>query len=156
MPKKFYALKAEVAGGVGPKTIFIDPRARPPLIEKFNYEFFGWSGDPILETVCSYIVTEPVRDRILAFNATGVSFGEVEVSKSGEFMDLYPSRELPPFVWLQMTGRAGDDISYYDHALVLSEPVLDILLDCGMSHGKFVELERWKGSRKKSSLRTRK
>jgi hypothetical protein len=156
MSKQFYAIKPEVAGGAGPNTVFIDPRARPPLIEKFNYEFYGWLGDPILVTVCTFIVTEPVRDSLLAINATGVSFAHVEVSKSGEFQDLYPGRNLPPFVWMQVTGRSGDDLSYTsDHALVVSESVLDILLKCGMSYGKFVELERWKG-RRNSDLRTRK
>ena len=146
---RHYVLKPEVAGGAGPNTIFIDPGARPPSISKFNYEFDGWLGDPILETVCSYIVTRTLSDSIAAIHPTGVSFGTVEVSKSGEFEDLYPARDLPEFVWLQVTGTPGqDDFGYTTsngHCIVVSERILDLLLASGMAYGKFVELEDWKG-----------
>lgn len=77
---RYYVLEPEVAGNFGKHTIFVDQKARPPLVERFHYEFNIWLGDPILEAICCYIVTEPVRDKILSLDATGVSFGPVEVS----------------------------------------------------------------------------
>lgn len=153
---EYYALKPEVAGGAGPNTIFIDPAARPPLISKLNYQFDGWLGDPILETVCSYIVTNQLRDRIASIHATGVSFAPVEVSKSREYEDLNPNRELPEFVWLKVTGEAGqDDFGYTNsngHCIVVSERILDLLIEMGLHHCDLVELENWKG-RKANNFR---
>jgi len=133
---KYYTLDPEVAGGFGPNSILDDPCTRPPRITHFNYEFAGWLGDPLLEAVACFIVTEPLKDRIAALHPTGVSFGTVEVSKSGEFEDLHPGRQLPIFVWLQVTGEAGEDDFGLSamHNLVVSERVLEVLRQEGMSH----------------------
>jgi hypothetical protein len=133
---KYYILEPEVAGGFGPKSILEDPAARPPRVRHFNYEFDGWLGDPLLETIACFIVTKSLEDKIAAMNATGFSFGLVEVSKSGEFKDFYPGRQLPAFTWLQVTGEAGkDDFGLsFKHSLVVSQRILDILREEGMSH----------------------
>jgi len=145
---KYFVLQPEVAGGTGPKTVFIDRCAGPPIIAHLNYQFDGWLGDPILETVSSFIVTEPVKERLELVKASGMSFAPVEVSKSGEFEDLHPNRELPPFVWLQVHGQAGqDDFGYTsEHVLVVSERILDILKEFGMSNRE-TRLEDWKDRR---------
>ncbi len=144
---RYFVLQPEVAGGTGPKTVFIDRCARPPVMSHFNYQFDGWLGDPILETIGNIIVTEPIKDRLTRLKASGASFAAVEVSKSSEFEDLYPGRELPPFVWLQVYGHAGqDDFSYTsDHVLMVSERILDVLRESGMSNCTIVGLEDWKG-----------
>jgi len=144
---KYFVLQPEVAGGTGPKTVFIDRCASPPAIAHLNYQFDGWLGDPILETVRSFIVTEPLKERLELVNASGISFAPVEVSKSGEFEDIYPNRDLPLFVWLQVHGQAGqDDFGYKpDHVLVVSERILDILKESGMSNCDTTRLEDWKG-----------
>lgn len=128
-------LEPEVAGGFGPGSV-LDHRLRPPRVEKFNYEFDVWLGDPLLEAVSCFIVTEDLGDKILAIRATGVAFGDVEISKSGEFEDLYGNRQLPKFVWLQVTGRAGQDDFGLSrtHCLVVSEGILFLLKEEGMSH----------------------
>lgn len=138
---KYYTLEPEVAGGFGPNSILEDPSARPPRITRFNYEFAGWLGDPLLEAVACFIVTEPLKDKIAALHPTGVSFGTVEVSKSGEFEDLHPGRQLPNFVWLQITGKAGEDDFGLSvrHSLVVSERVLEVLRQEGMSHCAIAE-----------------
>lgn len=148
----YYVLKPEVAGGFGRDTIFGDRTARPPVIKRLHYEFRGWLGDPLLTAVACYIVTNKVRDKLVKMGATGVSFAEVEISTSDEFNEwqlLHPGRSLPPFVWLQITGTAGsDDFGYTTsngHCMVVSERVLDLLINCGMTHCKMVELEDWKG-----------
>jgi hypothetical protein len=148
---KYYALVPEAAGRFGPNTVFVDKIARPPLVEKFHYEFDGWLGDSLVETIGCYIVTEPLRDKIASANPTGVRFAEVEVSKSGEFIRRYPERALPHFVWLQITGVAGqDDFGYtitHGNAIVVSSRILDIMSGLGISHSAVVELENWKGGR---------
>lgn len=133
---KYYALEPEAPGGFGPSSVFFDVRARPPRIAKFNYEFDIWPRDPLVEAVASYIVTESLKERIAALRPTGVSFGPVEVSKSGQFEDRYPGYELPRFSWLQVTGSAGEDDFGFSagHSLVVSERILYLLKMEGLSH----------------------
>lgn len=137
---RYYLLEPEVAGGFGPRSVFLDVKARPPRVSKFNYEFDVWPGDPLLEAVGCYVVTEPLEDKIAAMHPTGVSFATVEVSKSGEFEDRYPSRELPRFVWLQVTGKAGqDDFGLSRTRLVVSERILNVLKESGVTHCDIAE-----------------
>jgi len=132
----FYTLEPEVAGGFGPNTVLDDPSARPPKVRHFNYEFSGWLGDPILETVACFIVTESLKQQIAILNPTGVSFGTVEISKADEFEEMYPGLLIPEFVWLQVTGRAGihDFGLSSNHSLVVSQRILDIFRGAGLSH----------------------
>jgi hypothetical protein len=147
----YFVLVPEVAGRFGANTVFVDEVARPPLVEKLHYEFDGWLGDPIVETIGCYIVTEPLRDRISALNPTGVRFAEVEVSRSDEFVGRHPDRTLPPFAWLQITGVAGqDDFGYtttHGASIVVSSRILDILSAFGMPHCAVVELGNWRGGK---------
>lgn len=145
---KYFQLEPEAPGGFGPNSVFSDVRSRPPLIQKFNYEFDIWPRDPLVEAVASYIVTEALRDKIAALHPTGVSFGPVEISKSGQFEDRYPNRELPKFVWLQITGNAGqaDFGLSTTHSLVVSERILNILKEAGMSHSDIAAFDGWKSS----------
>jgi len=133
---EYYKLYPEVAGGFGENAVLADPHARPPLVTRFHYEFYGWSGDPLLTTVVCFIVVESLKKNILALEATGVTFGDVEVSTSEEFEELYPNVKLPKFVWLRVSGKAGkDDFGLSsDHRLVVSQRILDLLKDAGMSH----------------------
>jgi hypothetical protein len=147
----YYALVPEAAGQFGPNTVFVDKIARPPLVEKFHYEFNGWLGDPLVETIGCYIVTKPLRDKITSVNPSGVRFEEVEVSKSEEFVRRDPGRTLPPFVWLQITGVGGqDDFGYtitHGRSIVVSSRILDIMSGVGIPHCAVVELENWKGGK---------
>src|SRR5579862_3690337 len=123
---KYYTLEPEVAGGFGAKSI-LNTAVRPPSVTKFHYEFNVWLGDPLLEAVGCFIVTEALKERIQAMNATGVSFSTVEVSKSGQFEDLHPNCQLPKFVWLQVTGKPGiEDFGLSSkHSMVVSERILN-------------------------------
>ena len=137
---KYYALEPEAPGGFGPNSVFFDVKARPPRIAKFNYEFDIWPRDPLVEAVACYVVTENLKEQIAALHPTGVSFGPVEISKSGQFEDRYPNYELPKFVWLQVTGNAGQDDFGFSatHSLVVSERILNVLKAAGMSHSDIV------------------
>ena len=131
----YFVLEPEVAGNFGPATAG-DLRATPPLIEKFNYEFDTWLGDPLLEALCTFIVTDRLKERLIEAHASGIAFGDVEVTKSGEFLDLYGDRPLPAFSWLQIIGRAGKDdfgLSSSGH-LVVSERMMNLLNAFGLKY----------------------
>ena len=124
----YFVLEPEVAGDFGPGTTG-DLRARPPQVQKFNYEFDTWPYDPLLEALGTFIVTDRLRQRLIEAHATGVAFGDVEVTKSGLYLDLYGDRPLPALSWLQITGRAGEDdfaLSSSGH-LMISERMMNLL-----------------------------
>ena len=131
----YFELEPEVAGTLGPATTG-DLRARPPQVEKFNYEFDVWPGDPLLEALSTFIVTDRLKDRLIELGASGVAFGDVEVTKSGIFLDMNGDRPLPAFSWLQITGRVGIDdfgLSSSRH-LVVSERIMDLLKAFGSKY----------------------
>ncbi|HEY2707880.1 MAG TPA: hypothetical protein VGI95_07480 [Caulobacteraceae bacterium] len=57
-----FTLRPKVAGGFGPDTVG-DLQSRPPKLVEFNYEFDVWLGDPLLEAVSNFVVTDPLRDK---------------------------------------------------------------------------------------------
>jgi hypothetical protein len=91
----YFELEPEAAGMFGPATRG-DLRARPPLIEKFNYEFDTWLGDPIPEAISTFIVTDGLKEALVETHASRVAFGDVEVTKSGIYLDLYGDDLSPP------------------------------------------------------------
>jgi hypothetical protein len=137
---KYYVLEPEVAGGIGKNTL-LDRSVHPPIPIKFNYEFSGWLGDSLLETVASFIVTKSLGEQIKISKLTGVIFGEVEISKDGQFEDHYPNRELPEFIWLQIKGVAGvDDFGLSTkHLLVVSQAALTVLQREQLNHCEIAE-----------------
>ncbi len=54
-------------------------------------------------------MTEQLRKGIESEGLTGVNFDEVLVSKSENFLDLYPNRELPNFFWAKINGEPNKD-----------------------------------------------
>ena len=138
----YFVLEPEVAGGFGPTTTG-DLRARPPRIEKFNYEFDTWLGDPLLEALSTFIVTDDLKEALILAHASGVTFGDVEVTKAGIFLDLYGDRPLPAFSWLQITGRAGtDDFGLSSsRRLIVSERIMNLLNAFGLSHCEVSEYD---------------
>ena len=138
----YFELEPEVAGGFGPATTG-DLRARPPQVEKFNYEFDVWPGDPLLEALSTFIVTNRLKDRLIEVRASGVAFGDVEVTKSGIFLDMNGDRPLPAFSWLQITGRAGkDDFGLSSsRRLIVSERIMNLLKDFGSKYYEVSEYD---------------
>ena len=124
----YFTLEPEWAGNFGPATTG-DLTTRPPRIDKFNFEFDTWPADPIIEALSTFIVTDRLKMRLTEAHASGVSFGDVEVTKSEIFLDLYGDRPLPAFSWLQIIGQAGRDdfgLSASGH-LVASERIVNLL-----------------------------
>lgn len=121
----FYILEPEVAGHFGKNSV-VDTSIRPVAVTTFHYEFDGWLGDDLLETISCFIVTDRLRSVIQQSAYTGCEFDIVEVTTSDLFHDLHPDRQLPKFWWLQIVGQAGvDDFGLSrDHRLVVRDRVL--------------------------------
>src|SRR5262249_3620031 len=121
---KFYCLKPEVAGGIGPGTV-MDRSVSPPRVERLHYVFDGWSGDELLTSFPCLIVTERLAKEIERLNASGVRFANVEITRSSQFEELQPDEPLPEFRWLQVFGMPGQDDfgSSKKNRLVVSERI---------------------------------
>jgi len=124
----YYIIKPEVAGQFGEKTK-MDRSVHPPDVTKLHYEFHGWTGDALLTTVSHFIITEKLKNKIMSNDLSGYKIGDVVVTKSTQFEELYPDKELPEFHWLQIVGEAGqDDFGMAEnHRLVISQDTLDVL-----------------------------
>jgi hypothetical protein len=125
---KFYLLKPEVAGGLGPGTV-LDRSMDPPVIERLEHRFDGWLGDELLAAIPCFLVTEKLGMRLLRERFLGFELRPVEISKSDEFLDLYGDLSLPEFAWLDVHGEPGQhDLGLSEtYRLVVSESCLTVL-----------------------------
>ena len=116
--------------------MFARTPGQPTVVFKLHYEFNGWLGDELLESVACYIVTEPLAAEIEKAGLTGVQFDEVEISKSDEFEAFQPGQELPRFLWMRVVGQPRKDDFWItpDLILAVSERALDLLKQSGLSH----------------------
>lgn len=133
----FYHLEPEVAGGIGPNSQLHREDGRL-VVTNLNYEFDGWLGDALLETTPCFIVTDDARQMIEHANLTGISFSDVEVTKSGLFTDLHGDMVLPRFWWMIITGKPKvDDFGMAtDLRLVSSDRALAILRKAGLANAE--------------------
>jgi hypothetical protein len=125
---KYFSFRADVAGGFGPHSVVRHvPGAL--LVDKLHYIFEGWRGDEIVESCPCCIVTERLAGMIKAAGLTGVSFDSVEIGRSDIFLELQPGQELPPFLWMKVSGTKGqDDFFYARYArLVISQRAWEVI-----------------------------
>jgi len=127
MNDNFYTIKPEVAGNIA-NSIFIDRSARPPKIITLHYELDGWSGDDILTSIATYIVTERLKLSLELEQVSGVEFEETIISISEQFKELFGEKILPKFYWMKINGTLErDDFSMSPkHRLVISAKALSI------------------------------
>lgn len=139
---KYFYIQPEVAGGLGENTI-MDRSEHPPVVSRLHYEFDGWGGDVLLRSFPCYIITEGAKRKLQSLDSTGIKFDKVEVTTSELFHELFPDRQLPKFVWLQIVGKPGqDDFGIADnHKLVVSERALEALKELGISNAVVTPFE---------------
>ena len=121
----YFYVEPEVSGGLGNETV-IDSSTHPPIVSALHYQFHGWLGDEIIESFPCYIVSKSLKESIESHRPTGVSFSAVKISKSEQFLDLYPNKVIPNFYWLKASGKVGfDDFGISDDfRLVVSSKIL--------------------------------
>lgn len=124
----FFYIEPEVSGELGENTV-INTSVHPPEVSKLHYNFNGWLGDELLESFPCFIVADSLAEYVKSINLTGYLLGDVEITKSLEFEDLYPDKKLPKFFWFKVNGMAGvDDFGISDDLrLTVSELALNTL-----------------------------
>lgn len=118
----FRIIEPEVAGGLGKETQ-LDNTVHPPLVRKLHLEFDGWLGDDILESFPCFLVTETLKKEIEKEKLTGITFDFVLITKSPNFIELYPNKLLPMFYWAKINGQFARDDFFLgtDYRLIISE-----------------------------------
>jgi len=131
----YYFVEPEVAGGFGERSE-IDRSSGTMMVKKLHYVFEGWLGDELLENTPCFIISERLANEIGANHLTGARFDEVEVTTSDEFKELYPTRQVPLFIWLRVYGVPGqDDFGLAPGLkLVISSRALHLLRGVGLAH----------------------
>jgi len=129
----YYIVEPYVPGGLGERTE-VDNSVAPSRIVKLHYEFESWEGDTLVTSYPVFLVTERARQVLSKSALTGVEFDSVEVSRSEFFLKFCSDVELPPFVWLRISGIAGaDDFGVSSrNELIVSTRALDILQGLGI------------------------
>jgi hypothetical protein len=86
--------------------------------------------------VSEFIAEIGAAAALQAGGMSGIRIADAEISTDLEYDDAYPNRPLPPFAWLQIVGKPGqDDFGMArNHHLVLSERALQILSPFGIAH----------------------
>lgn len=136
---KYYTIYPVVAGNITEKSECTDWTVWPQPVTKLHYEFDVWlGGDVVVKDQSCYLVTAEVASEIQAAGFSGVEIGDVEVSRSDAFMELYPARELPEFRWLKVHGvPCSDDVAMVrERGLVVSNRVLTLLLERGLANAE--------------------
>jgi hypothetical protein len=135
MSTTYYFVEPELAGGLGKHTV-MDRSTHPPRVDRLHYDFDGWPDDVLLESFPCFIVTESARSGIEAAQLTGVRFDQVEVTASEDFKERHPNRQLPPFLWMRVEGKArqNDFGTAPDGILVVSGKALGVLQSLGIDH----------------------
>ena len=124
----YFYIEPEVSGSLGDKTI-MDTSHHPPKIIKLNYEFEGWLGDDLLESFPCFIITEELKKTFDNSNLSGYELDDVLITKTYEFNELTPNKNLPLFFWLKIKGHLKKDDFFLakDHRLVVSKYALECL-----------------------------
>lgn len=134
-----YRLDPEVAGEIGENSEIIYENGMIKDILHLHYEMMGWLGDELLTQTPCFLVSEALADSLLNSTLSGYQLEKVEVTKSEEFQDLYPNKNLPNFLRLLPLGKvklnnqiiiewSGDDFCLDDDIeLVVSKDALLII-----------------------------
>lgn len=136
MVAEYYSVEPEVAGGWGDDTKIIRIPGRPVTADRLHYEFDGWLGDDLLESTPFYIATAKLSEAILESGLSGVEFEDVKISKSPQFEDLHPNRDLPKFLWMKPgSNPSRDDFGLTsDLQLIVSARALAVLESFEIAH----------------------
>ena len=128
--RMFYKLEPEEAGHLDLETD-IDTSVRPPVVHALHYVFDGWLGDDLISSFPCFIVTRRLQKLLESASASGCRFCPVQVSRSEQFEELHPGRELPGFSRILADGIARRDdfaTSSTGGALIVSERILQVML----------------------------
>ena len=138
MENEYFQLRPEVPGGFGEGTR-VDNSTFPPTINDLHLVFDGWLGDDLVACFPCYLVSVTLLNAMEEASLGGFLVGDVKVSYSEIFKDLFPDIVMPSFKQLIIKGKKGDDLYINENRrLVVSNRALQVLENNG--NLKFCEI----------------
>lgn len=97
-----YFLEPEVSGGHGEYTVYgteeeIATEGISEKVKYLHYEFEGWLGDDLLESTPAFIVSSKLGTELENSDFIDYKLEECLITKSDEFIEMYPDKEIPIF-----------------------------------------------------------
>jgi|SRR5215217_978883 len=105
---EYFVLEPEVAGELGPETQ-ADASVYPPRVSRLHYEVVGWHGDELLESFPCYLVSDALAARLSQAGLGVFELRPVQLTLTPEAEELFAGKQFPDFLWLHVTGKAGQD-----------------------------------------------
>ena len=136
MSTTYWRMSPEVAGELAEGTR-MDTTVHPPRVTRLHHRLEGWLGDDIVECFPCFLVTERLAKPLESSGLTGFQLDDVETSKSPEFKEMYPDRQLPNFRWLKVTAVQPKEADFrltHDHRLEVSDAALALLRTVQIDH----------------------
>jgi hypothetical protein len=135
---KYYRVKPEVAGQLGPNTTYLS--TFPTVVGDMEYLFDRWPADEFVRAHPCFAVSNELRALLDSANLTGFRFGICRVGKTDYFEDQ--EQVIPQFSRLEVSGVVGQDDFGLNksHHLIVSERVKQILDRRGLSQCTFSEV----------------
>ena len=144
---RYYKLKPEVAGQIGPKSKLtyeskmvkeVDMVKEVKMVKEvifLEYVFYGWLGDELLTSTPCFIITKKLKQDIVGNHLTGFQIDKVKISFSQEYLELGGSIFLPKFVRLKPIESYEENKNnlikdfYYNECkdLIVSERALQVI-----------------------------
>lgn len=87
----YYYIEPEVSGGIGRNSL-IDTSVHPPLVTRLDYEFDGWLGDDLIESLPCFIASENLKSQLEKSALSGFKFDTAEITKSENFNKTYKGK----------------------------------------------------------------
>jgi hypothetical protein len=124
----FWKLTPEVPAELGDNTV-MDTTVHPPVVSSLHLMFVGWLGSEFIECFPVYAATVGLTSDLEHAGLSGFLVADLELTLDEQLHDMYPDRQIPPFVWLKVVGEARvDDFGMdTDHKLVVSDKALAVL-----------------------------
>ena len=121
---RFYNLKCEVPGTLGPETVF-DKSTTPWRIVNLHTVFDGWLGGEIMTISSCIIVSNGLKNK-LSFDFSGiVQYEAFQLEKSETFMSLQPDIELPDFSRMIISDKGFvDDFAMVKYGKLFNQLII--------------------------------
>ncbi|NBP67651.1 MAG: hypothetical protein EBU52_02805 [Cytophagia bacterium] len=140
---KYFRLKPEAPAVIGEHSEIERVQGDALKVRKMHLVFEGWFGDDLMKTSPVFYITEKLKRDLESSELSGIShFENIEVTKSENFKELYPNKELPDFFLFVINGTARqDDFGIEIGKLIVSEKALGFLKGFRLAETEIEDLE---------------
>lgn len=129
-----YCLDPQVAGELGDGTV-LDSSTHPPQVSKVDYVLDQSDADELIQSFPVYLVSTNLAPRLQDAGLTGFELSGATVRPSDNYLAIYGNVPPPEYLWLQVTGTAGEADCWLDESaqLCVSDRMMTVIEAAGLS-----------------------